>query len=121
MSFQLQLRIENKTAWDSLDTNSHHHLFRITQELIANAKKHSEASIVKFHFYKTDRQFVLEYEDDGIGFDQQTRSEGAGLLGISHRVSSLVGELRMDTSIDEGVRLRIAWPYEGGLANEAAG
>lgn len=117
--FQLHLRIEHKAEWDRLDTAAHHHLFRIMQELIANAKKHSDANEVTFHLTKSDQALQLAYADDGIGFDAAARHEGSGLLGIQHRIGSLEGRVRIDTAINKGFKLMIMLPSVGGQHSEA--
>lgn len=111
--FKLTLRIEQKAEWDQLDSDMHHHLFRIMQELLSNAKKHSKANEVEFHLYKANQAFVLEYRDDGIGFDDNIHNDGIGWHGIQHRVNSLEGQMQHFTFINEGLKLIITLPAEG--------
>lgn len=111
--FKLHLRIEQKAEWDQLESDVHHHLFRIMQELLSNAKKHSKANEVDFHLYKTNQAFVLEYRDDGIGFDDSIHNDGIGWHGIHHRINSLEGQMQHFTSINEGLKLNITLPAEG--------
>jgi signal transduction histidine kinase len=42
-------------------------LYRIFQELIQNAIKHSKADSIQFDFQLTDSQFMIKYADNGIG------------------------------------------------------
>jgi two-component system sensor histidine kinase ComP len=107
-SFQLTLRIEQKTEWDQLDSDTHHHLFRIMQELLSNARKHAGAELVQFHLYYKDNCYVMEYEDDGAGFDIHLEQEGAGLRNIEHRVHSLDGELKLKTAVLQGLKLSLS-------------
>lgn len=111
--FKLNLRIEQKAEWDMLDSDVHHHLFRIMQELLSNAKKHSKANEVDFHLYKTNPAFILEYRDDGIGFEEKEHNDGIGWHGIFHRINSLEGQMQHFTSINEGLKLIITLPAEG--------
>lgn len=117
--FHLNVRIEQKTEWNQLDSDTHHHLFRIMQELISNAKKHSCAKEVKFYLWKRDTTMTLEYSDNGVGFDHHIVHEGAGLLGIQHRVSSFEGKLHINAIFDKGVTITITVPATGGEAVDA--
>ncbi|WP_162341665.1 sensor histidine kinase [Paenibacillus paridis] len=111
--FQLHLRIEHKAEWDALDTEVHHHLFRIMQELLSNAKKHAMANQIDFHLHLSRQGFIMEYQDDGIGFDDQLQSTGIGWHGIKHRMNSLEGQLHYDTAPNEGLKLVLTLPTEG--------
>ncbi|MGD6817371.1 histidine kinase [Metabacillus sp. 84] len=82
-------------------------LYRIIQELLTNAHKHSHASNVLIMLVCIKDKIVLHYEDDGIGFDQNEiiyNSESMGLSGISERVKALKGTLTIETSKGEGFK-----------------
>ncbi|NQU32421.1 MAG: hypothetical protein HQ521_04235 [Bacteroidetes bacterium] len=76
------------------------HLYRITQELLQNAVKHSKAKNVYFQFIgENERNISLIYEDDGIGFNYlKNTNKGLGLRNIENRVELLNGSLQFDTS-----------------------
>ncbi|MCA0756141.1 hypothetical protein KP806_13880 [Paenibacillus sp. N4] len=116
VEFHLFLRIEHKADWDQLDSDTQHHLFRILQELLSNARKHAGANQVEFHFYRKDRQFVIAYRDDGAGFDMHMEHEGAGLRNIHHRISCLEGSLFLDTAVLKGLAVTILFPGKGRLS-----
>ncbi|AZB44232.1 histidine kinase [Bacillus sp. FJAT-42376] len=82
-------------------------LYRIIQELLNNANKHSHASNVLIMLVCIKDKIVLHYEDDGIGFDQSEisySSESMGLSGITERVKALKGTLTIETSRGEGFK-----------------
>lgn len=76
------------------------HLYRVVQELLQNAFKHSGASNVYFQFIGEDeKQLSIIYEDDGIGFDSlNVKGKGLGLRNIESRVVLLNGVLQIDSS-----------------------
>ncbi len=75
------------------------HLYRITQELIQNAIKHSNATNVYFQFIGDDGMASLLYEDDGIGFNyDENDNKGLGLRNIRNRLSIMKGSLTVDSS-----------------------
>ncbi|MBS2970329.1 histidine kinase [Metabacillus sp. KIGAM252] len=82
-------------------------LYRIIQELLTNANKHSHASNVLIMLVCIKDKIVLHYEDDGIGFDQNEisySSESMGLSGITERVKALKGTLTIETSRGHGFK-----------------
>ena len=76
------------------------HLYRITQELLQNAVKHSQAKNVYLQFLGEEgNKISLIYEDDGIGFNYtKTKRKGLGLKNIRNRLELLNGIMRIDTS-----------------------
>lgn len=78
------------------------HLYRITQELIQNALKHSKASDAYLQFIGDEiDKVVLMYEDNGIGFDinDKKNRKGLGLKNIQNRVELLNGNLQIESNL----------------------
>lgn len=77
------------------DADKTTHLYRISQELLQNATKHSEANNVYFQFIGHDKTSIsIFYEDDGIGFDfKNVKTGGLGLKSIQNRVDILGGKI----------------------------
>ncbi|MCA1021832.1 sensor histidine kinase [Halobacillus litoralis] len=89
-------------------------IFRIVQELLTNAMKHSGAKIVKLSLYNENDQVVLYYSDNGKGMDYSMKRDlfsHIGLSGIEQRVNGLNGSLEITTAPGEGFRTRITFPY----------
>ncbi|MFW5821223.1 MAG: sensor histidine kinase [Bacteroidota bacterium] len=85
-------------------------LFRICNELINNALKHSEAENAVFSFYNFKKEFHLHYKDDGIGFSMDSLSpenEQGGLYNLIRRVESMEGTFRIDSEPGKGVEIEI--------------
>lgn len=101
----------NTTRFDKeLDIDSQLNIYRIVQELLSNALKHSQASQVLVMLICIKDQVVLHYEDDGVGFDashldQHTMS--MGLSGIRERVKALNGKLHIHTAPEKGLKVKI--------------
>lgn len=74
-------------------------LFRITQEALANAVRHSGAHKIKVRLNYQKREVRLEVEDDGKGFspDQAPGPEQGhfGLTGIRERCASIGAQLEL--------------------------
>jgi len=89
-----QFRIRVADADLSFPRNTELFLFRICNELINNALKHSNASVANFDFYSEKNNFHLVYSDDGIGFETEELSlqaENGGLHNMVRRVESMDG------------------------------
>ena len=97
-------------------------VYRIVQECLTNAAKHSEASEVNISLQSrsvTAADAVAEpvskvlemiVFDNGRGFHQETRPHGLGLLGMRERVESLKGVFQLESSIGAGVRISAIIP-----------
>ena len=65
--------------------------YRIVQEAIGNAARHSHASNIWIDGDVIDGQMRLIVGDDGVGLDQSARGRGLGLAGIRRERPSCAG------------------------------
>ncbi|MCQ3830837.1 sensor histidine kinase [Microbulbifer elongatus] len=81
-------------------------LFRLAQEALTNAQKHSRASIIDIRLTCTDQRVTLCIADNGIGFDvdQACASErdGFGLRSMRDRVELFSGDFSIKSSRNSG-------------------
>lgn len=90
---------------DEISTN----IYRIAQECITNAAKHSQAKNLWLTLSLKNECLKLTVRDDGIGFDVQAefkRESGFGIEGIQDRLDAMEGTLEL-TSGSEGTRYKI--------------
>lgn len=92
-------------------------VLRITQEAVANARKHAHANRVDVTLAYTDREVLLDVVDDGDGFDADAapsaiggRVGGFGLSGIRHRVAELGGSVVIESGQRAGTSISVALP-----------
>ena len=105
---------------ERLDIDIKKHIFRIFQELMHNAKKHSNASNVIIKLTVVENYLRLFYKDDGIGIDPQALAKdkrlltiansGFGLEQMKSRVLHLNGHLELLSDKGSGVELTIRIP-----------
>ena len=81
-------------------------LFRISQELLNNVVKHSNANFVSFQLFKNAGQIILIVEDNGKGITAQN-SEGHGLLNIRSRLNTINGKVNYSASSTAGTTATI--------------
>ena len=89
--------------------NDELHLFRVTQELINNTIKHSEASLISFELETKENALYLHYKDNGIGFNPEeiVNKKSIGISGIENRIVILNGELNIELSPSKGISVSI--------------
>jgi NarL family two-component system sensor histidine kinase LiaS len=81
-------------------------LFRVAQEALSNAAKHSQARHVQVALSHTADAVLLEVTDDGRGFVQPLpEGAGMGLRSMRERVEALGGELMVDSEPGQGTRV----------------
>jgi signal transduction histidine kinase len=86
-------------------------LYRIAQELCANAVKHARAKHLLIQLSRHNGTATLVIEDDGIGFDTgQLSGDGIGLNSVRSRVQYLRGELELMSKPGEGTSVTIQIP-----------
>jgi signal transduction histidine kinase len=77
--------------------------YRIIQEVLANTRKHANASRVEVLFEAEDEGILVTVRDDGIGFDVETalgviRPGHLGLKAIRERAELAEGWLRIEST-----------------------
>jgi len=98
--------------------------FRIVQEALANARKHSRAASVAVEVTRRDDGLRLTVRDDGCGFETASvRGQGFGLMGMRERVRLAGGEIRIDSSPGRGTTITARLPVPKGepIATPTAG
>lgn len=85
-------------------------LYRIVQELLANATKHSNATEVKLTLSTQSDEVSLSYEDNGIGIDRTQKPNqfnNMGIGGMKERVRSMNGKIQFESSDSGGLAVYI--------------
>jgi signal transduction histidine kinase len=85
-------------------------IFRIAQEALHNAAKHSRAEHVSVHLTGGAGTLTLTVIDDGVGFEMDAvMNRGLGLVSMTERAEGIGGTLSVKSS-PRGTRLDIAVP-----------
>lgn len=87
-------------------------LFRAIQELLGNATRHSQATLVKVMLDMGEDRVRVSVDDNGKGFDADSVMQGTslGLKLIRERAEMLGGSFEIDTSVGKGSRISFAVP-----------
>jgi signal transduction histidine kinase len=84
--------------------------YRVGQEALNNALRHSGAKEISVALSRTARRVILEISDDGTGFDPELASGGLGLASMRERAAAVGGTLRITSAPGAGTRVRLAVP-----------
>ncbi|HUK32294.1 MAG TPA: ATP-binding protein, partial [Vicinamibacterales bacterium] len=87
-------------------------LFRVVQEALHNAYKHSAATYVAIQLTSNDpRGLALTIIDDGIGFNVDDAWVcGLGLVSMAERVESVGGRMEIRSGPGSGTRVQVTVP-----------
>lgn len=92
-------------------------LYRICQEGLNNAVKHSRADQVNIRLTCSHPYLILTLEDNGIGFDPHPvesdsgrGDRGIGLLGMRERVAMIGGSFKLMSQLGQGTLIRVELP-----------
>ncbi len=89
-------------------------LYRVVQEAMTNARKHSEATLAKVRLEEIEQTVIATITDDGRGFEMGDSLESPpGHLGISsmrERTTQAGGQLSLRTAPGEGTTVEVRLP-----------
>ncbi len=83
-------------------------LWRIVQEAIVNAERHSKCSHLDVFWYSNGHEAVVEVRDDGAGMaeGQSGRLDSYGMLGMRERAASIGAQLAINSAPGRGTTVR---------------
>ncbi|WP_243544675.1 PAS domain-containing sensor histidine kinase [Pseudodesulfovibrio tunisiensis] len=101
-----------------LDSDTEINVFRMIQESLNNAVKHSDANRVKVRVLGSHPDILIRVEDDGRGFDVKQRMADAaeehhmGLKSMEERARLLGGTMNIRSRQGAGTKIAFRIPYE---------
>jgi PAS domain S-box-containing protein len=108
---QINISIKENPGFPRISLQHEFALFRIIQEFINNALKHSKADKLWIEFKHKRKTAFVTLRDNGIGFDMATlRSHGMGLSNVRSRIRPYNGEVEIISEPGKGTRYEIAIP-----------
>ena len=88
-------------------------IYRIAQEGLTNALRHSGARSVTVSLVADAETLTLRVVDDGKGMPAHLPSGTAGIAGMRERALLVGGRLSIESRPDEGTEVRLSIPVEG--------
>ncbi|MBC7805693.1 MAG: GAF domain-containing protein [Akkermansiaceae bacterium] len=104
-------------GYEKLPIEQEEALFRITQEALSNAARHSQAGTVRVRLRTRGQATQLTITDDGIGFPADLTAAkpprhdgGMGLTTMRERAEAFGGTLRLSSEPGAGTRVEVILP-----------
>jgi signal transduction histidine kinase len=87
-------------------------LFRVTQEALHNAVKHSGVDQFRVELSATSTELQLEVTDAGAGFDveETKKNRGLGLVSMQERVHLVRGKFSLESHPGQGTKILVVVP-----------
>ncbi|MDX1931199.1 MAG: HAMP domain-containing protein [Capsulimonadales bacterium] len=86
---------------------------RVAEEALANAVKHSEATVIEVTLERAGERYRLTVADNGRGFRPETPAHGMG-LGTMRERATLLPKGRLEITSAPGRGTRVILEFEGG-------
>jgi two-component system, NarL family, sensor histidine kinase UhpB len=108
---EIDARFEVEGNFSDLGDDAQLVVYRVAQEALSNATRHSEADHVEVRLRRgADDGVVLEVSDDGDGFAFDESQRGLGIGGMRERALLVGGELTIESRPDHGTTVRLTVP-----------
>jgi signal transduction histidine kinase len=110
---EIEVSVESESIPENLPDEYKIYIYRLVQEALNNAVRHSGARNAKVVVERLAKSIVVRVADDGRGFDPG-RSRGMGILGMEERVKRLGGTLHVESQPGKGATLTADLPIPAG-------
>jgi PAS domain S-box-containing protein len=89
-------------------------VFRILQETLTNVMRHANATKVSIYLKQTDRDLILNIDDNGRGITEEeiNHPESLGLLGMRERALILGGDVLVHPRDSGGTQVTVRLPRD---------
>jgi PAS domain S-box-containing protein len=120
---KVKINFESQDLPNPLPPNISLCLFRVLQESLRNALKHSGAPRVEVGLRGTPEEIHLVVSDRGVGFDGKAAKEspGLGLVSMEERLKLLKGTISIESKPKHGTRIHARVPLSLGSDSIRAG
>jgi signal transduction histidine kinase len=106
LSFDAQL--------DTISPALSHTVFRVVQEAVSNAVRHSGASMLEIGVSRRREDLAISIGDNGNGMSRSAAASGGnGLRGMRERVEEVGGTLETINRVEGGLSINIRLPLAG--------
>jgi signal transduction histidine kinase len=105
-----EVQFDVSLKFPALPPTFSHQIYCIIQEGLTNIQRHADATHVQLQAARSGDEIVVSLQDNGIGFHVDQAATGFGLRSMSERAQSIDGHLQVESTPDQGTRLRLAAP-----------
>lgn len=94
----------------NLSLNFRKNLYLCLKEAINNTLKFANGNTINIKATIKNKEFTIDYCDDGIGFDFSNTKMGNGVLNIQKRINELGGKCETNSQAGKGVSYKFTFP-----------
>lgn len=105
------ISVDGSNALISIGAEKRVMLYRIVQEALQNAVKHSGASQINLQIENRDQVLCINISDNGTGFIEKN-GKGMGLSNMKHRTALIGGTLQINSKPYAGTNIIITLPVD---------
>jgi len=111
--YTYELLSDGDTNWQVVPGDIKMNIYRVLQESVQNINKYAQAKHVIVTL-KSEGDFIhLKIDDDGIGFNTNTKKDGIGIKNIRSRIARLNGNVEFNSELKKGTTISIKIPIAG--------
>ncbi|MBS1873199.1 MAG: MCP four helix bundle domain-containing protein [Acidobacteria bacterium] len=108
---ELRVKVVAADVPDDLPDEHRTCIYRIVQEALHNAQRHSHARTARVTVKHENDTIEVEVQDDGAGFDAK-QDKGMGIIGMEERVKALGGAFRVESQQGKGATVTALLPLK---------
>jgi signal transduction histidine kinase len=116
---EIEVSVDSESVPEDLPDEHKIYIYRLVQEALNNAVRHSGARNAKVVVGRLAKSIVVRVTDDGRGFDPG-HSRGMGILGMEERVKRLGGTLRVESQPGNGTTVMAEFPIPSEVSPTSA-
>lgn len=98
--------LSGQNRLDDLPSHVSIQLYRIAQEALTNAIKHSDCELIEVHLSIDEDTLILSVRDDGKGMQPDDDSTGMGLFTMGRRAEIIGADFDLHASPGDGTEIR---------------
>jgi two-component system sensor histidine kinase UhpB len=106
----VEVSFDSEGELGDLDPDSQLVIYRVSQEAVGNAIRHSGGGRIEVRLRRQTGRVVLAVSDDGRGFSFDEANTGLGLGGMRERALLVGGELEIESRPGRGTSVRLTVP-----------
>ena len=103
---KLRVRVSPEMAGRRFDPSVEAAAYFTICEALNNVVKHSRSDSVDIALDATSKSLRIDVTDQGVGFDSKRTWGGTGIMGMSDRIRSVGGELKVESTEGQGTVVR---------------
>lgn len=112
-TFPAGIRVRVARRLEDLPASVQQVIYRVAQEALQNAAKHSQAKVVKLSVVRTDKVLRTRISDNGLGFQvgaTAAKPMSFGLAGMRERAALVGGKLAVRSARKQGTTVILELP-----------